>query len=194
MNLSKQIYKITKSLLLKQNKDFFLEQKYDAIKNYYGPICLDIGTGTGQFGKFLALNGHQVNFLDVTDKTKGDIPVQLFDGKNIPLKDKIADTSLLMFVLHHTNNQIEVISEAQRLAKEYIIIGEDTAENMFDSMMGNIHLRTSQWTKAVKSFRSDQEWRQMFQKQGLELVKKVRIERKTHPLYPISRYIYVLKV
>lgn len=174
--------------------DYFLKFKYDLLKKFYGTSCLDIGAGTGRFSKYLKNQGHHVIPVDVVDKSKVDLGFKIYDGKTLPLQDKYVDTSILMFVLHHAQNQLELLNEAIRVTKKYIIIGEDVMENVVDKILGGIHLNTSPWSKAVNSFHTEKDWINIFCLMKLKLVHVVRIPKYIYPVYPVSRSIYVLEV
>ncbi len=179
--------------LFKIRKDFLRKYKYESIKQFYGNICADIGAGTGWFSDYLNKNGHQTIPLDVVDKSESGVKVKVFDGSKIPLLSKSVDTSLFLFVLHHTNSQIQLLREAIRISRKYIIIGEDIVESKLDALLGNIHLNTSPWAKG-NSFRSEIGWLRLFRKLKLKVVKTVRIPCDVYPVYPVTRCIFVLEV
>lgn len=193
---SRKLLEIAYSKMLGQKKDYFLHYKYELIKQYYGTKCLDIGAGNGSYSKFLRGKEHQVTSIDVVDKSdeERNHNIRLFNGQDIPYRDNAFDTSLLMFVLHHTNMQQELMSDCIRVTRNYIIIAEDVIQNKFDALLGSIHLNTSPWDKGNDSFRSHNQWRDFFLKNNLELVETVTISRWAYPVYPVARKIYVLKV
>lgn len=176
------------------NSDYFLRFKYKHLKGFYGKSCLDIGAGTGRFSRYLKRKGHEVIPVDVVDKSTANINIQKFDGTHLPVLDKTVDTSIFMFVLHHAGSQLDLLKDAIRVTRKYIIIGEDVMENMFDKVMGSIHLNTSPWSKAVDSFHTEKDWINIFCSLKLKLVQVVRIPRGVYPVYPVSRTIYVLEV
>jgi SAM-dependent methyltransferase len=177
-----------------KRKDYFIQFKYENIKSYYGKKCLDIGAGTGYFSYFLKNKGFEITPIDIVDKSTFDVQIQKFDGKKLPFPDKSFDTSVFMFVLHHTDNQIELLKEAIRVTKNHLIIGEDIIESRFDSIMGNIHLNTSPWTKGNDSFHSEKIWFGIFAKLQLKVAEIVKIPRSVYPVYPVSRRIFILEM
>lgn len=175
--------------------DFFLNYKYLFLRKYYRKKCLDIGSGTGRFAKYLLDMGHQVKALDIVDKSEfAELGLTLFDGKTIPFEDHAFETSTVMFVLHHTDNQDQLIEECKRVTTKYIIIGEDVIQNDLDKVLGNIHLGTSPWSKSKNGFRTKDEWMAFFQKHQLSLINSISIPRSVYPIYPVFREIFVLKV
>ena len=181
------------SKLKGEKKDFFLDYKYDAIKEYHGSRCLDVGAGTGRFANYLHQNGHHVQLIDIVDMCEfPDLDFASFNGKEIGFEDNSFDTILLMFVLHHTDYQDQLIEECRRVTSRYIIIAEDVIQNKFDLLMGNIHLGTSPWSRSKNGFRTDQEWNEFFASKNLTVVDEVTIARNIYPVYPVFRKIYVL--
>ncbi len=155
--------------------------------------CLDIGAGYGHFSQFLYENNHDVISIDVTNKFQYNNDFRLFNGKQIPLENEEVNTSIFMFVLHHTNDQIELLKEACRVTKDHIIIGEDIMNTSFDRIFGNIHLNTSPWAKSKNLFHSNEEWDKIFKSLNLKIIKTIKIPRSTYPIYPVNRNIFVLK-
>ena len=188
-------FQILFNKLRKKKIDFFLHYKYSQIREYYGRKCLDIGSGTGRFSKFLKQMGHRVRSIDVVDKSEfKDLRTTVFDGKFIPFGNKVFETSILMFVLHHTDHAIELLKECIRVTSKRIIIGEDIMITECDRIYGNVHLGTSPWSKSRNGFKTDIGWRSLFTKLNLKIVETVEIPRSVYPVYPVLRKIYVLEV
>lgn len=190
------LFRIILQKLKGQKKDYFLDYKYFRIKRFYGEKCLDVGAGMGSFSNYLRNKNHNVSSIDVVDlSSKNDENnIKLFDGKAIPYEAKNFDTSMLMFVLHHTNHQDQLIKDCIRVTKDFLIIGEDIIQNKFDAVFGNIHLNSSPWAKGNDSFKTHAKWLEFFAKHNLELVNTITIPRFVYPVYPVSRNIYVLKI
>ncbi len=189
-----KVLRIILNKLRKQKIDFFLPYKYSKIKEYYGKYCLDIGSGTGRFSKYLKKMGHRVRSIDVVDKSEVDLKTTVFDGKFIPFGNKMFDTSILMFVLHHTDNVKELLKECVRVTKKRIIIGEDVMECFVDRILGNIHLGTSPWSRSKNGFNTDEGWQLLFCQNNLKLLETITISRCEYPVYPVQRKIYVLEI
>lgn len=188
-----KVVDILTSSLSGHKRDYFLYHKYELIQQYYGSACLDVGSGNGDFSKFLRNRNHQVTSIDVVDQSRHN-PTYLFNGKDVPFDDDSFDTSLLMFVLHHTDFQQELLKDLIRVTKDHIIIAEDIICNGFDRMLGAIHLNSSPWVKGNDSFKTHDGWLAVFKDLELEVVNTVNITRWTYPVYPVVRNIYILKV
>jgi len=182
-----------KHKILGTNTDFFLDYKFSKIQNHFGQSCLDVGTGTGRFAQYLINQGKEVTAIDVVNKVESDIAFHLFNGYEIPLASQSVDTTLVFFVLHHTDYQEQLLKECKRVSRKTIIIGEDVIENKFDRIMGRIHLGTSPWSTSETGFRTDSEWKTLFYELELKLIDTVIIPRNIYPIYPVTRRIYVLQ-
>lgn len=95
---------------------------------------LDLGCGSGEISKALIEFGYTVSSIDVVDKAKVDgVKVLVYDGVNIPFKDKEFDVVLLITVLHHVKDFDKLLVEASRVANKVILV-EDVYENWWDKV------------------------------------------------------------
>lgn len=101
-----------------------------------GDRVLDIGAGGGWVGKRISIAREAaVTLLDVKDMNRTDLPMQLYDGKNMPFPDASFDDSLLSFVLHHCEDPTQVLRETIRVTKKRIVIFEDTFHTLFEKFL-----------------------------------------------------------
>jgi SAM-dependent methyltransferase len=94
---------------------------------------LDIGSGDGLLGCMLKKRGTglKVQGIDVLPRDKSFIPVLLFDGVTIPYPDKSFDFALLVDVLHHTDDPMLLLWEADRVARRGFIIKDHVTSGVF---------------------------------------------------------------
>ncbi|MBS3167953.1 class I SAM-dependent methyltransferase [Candidatus Woesearchaeota archaeon] len=96
---------------------------FNQIKNFIqGHQILDLGCGDGKVGELIAKsNSRQVILADVYRNgniSNLELPFVLINQKGkIPFYDNMFDTTLLLTVLHHSDNPVEVIKEAVRVTK-----------------------------------------------------------------------------
>lgn len=99
---------------------------------------LDIGSGSGNNAEALAaLVKADFTLIDVVDWNISDLPFMLFDGENIPFKDKEFDIAFLLDVLHHSENEEALIKEAMRVVKKVVVL-EEVHENKYMDIWANI--------------------------------------------------------
>ncbi|MEM9821606.1 MAG: class I SAM-dependent methyltransferase [Bacteroidota bacterium] len=132
---------------------------------------LDIGAGNGLLANQLIKQGYQVTPVDVANLAIPEsIKVVVYDGKKLPFDHQSHDTGLLLTVLHHTQNPVEVLKEVARVVKKVIII-EDVYRNSVQkyltfAMDTLVNFGHSQMTYQN---RSTEEWKAIFRELGLEL-------------------------
>ena len=154
-----------------------------------GSSMLDVGTGDGQIAKMIGAQqtGTVVRGIDIMLREKTHIPVELFDGKVIPVADDGVDVVTFVDVLHHTDDPSILIREASRACKRCVIIKDHLAENRFDHLV----LRLMDWVGNAPhgvvlpyNYASRAQWMDWFAKAGL----KVESFQTDIPLYrfPLS--------
>ena len=91
-----------------------------------GPCVVDGGCGDGQVGHALKERGFQVSLVDVMNYLAPpvDLPVTLYAGYGpLPTDIPTADTTLLLTVLHHADDPLEVFNRfAERTRGRIVII------------------------------------------------------------------------
>ena len=138
----------------------------DLIKPMLGESkkILDLGCGSGEVSKALLDSGYLVTSVDVVDKVKVEgVKVLVYDGVNIPFRDKEFDVVLLITVLHHVKDHDKLLIEASRAAKKVIVV-EDVYENWWDKV--NIWFWDSvlnlEFFGHPHQNRDDQDWKKVF--------------------------------
>lgn len=186
-------YPLLRLLSLTPKRDLFFKEKFDCIREHYGPTCIDVGSGGGEFAHALRDRGHDVTPLEIAGHTVRDTGATLFDGRTIPFADRSFDTATCMFVLHHATDQAQLLRELGRVARQTIIIGEDLPENPLDKVIGAFHLWSTDWGRSPSGFHTDAGWRAIFARLGWTLVHTQSIPRTRHIVSPITRCVYVLR-
>jgi ubiquinone/menaquinone biosynthesis C-methylase UbiE len=183
--LFKKFYEMAAERMVSEIEDFIKE----------GDKILDLGCGSGILTKKLKekLN---VNILgiDVADKRIEKIPFQKFDGRKIPFEDNFFDTVLISFVLHHTQDPIEMLKEAKRITKQ-IIIFEDLPENILGKIRCYLHLYSWRFlfknTNLNFNFFNEKEWEETFKNLNLKLIEKRNFIHPFWFLDPVKKKIFV---
>jgi len=118
---------------------------------------LDLGSSDGrlvaQIQKELATQEKSIQFTgcDIHVQPKTHIPIVQYDGYRLPFADRTFDCVLIVDVLHHTDNPLQVLQEAKRVSSRYILIkdhywnsSKDFSRLKFADYIGNkpygIHL------------------------------------------------------
>ena len=158
-----------------------------------GVPILDIGAGHGGLCKALRADGFDVTPLDIQNLSFfPDVVPILYDGRQLPFPDKAFDTSLMITMLHHTPDPVQLITEACRVTRRRLVIMEDIYSNpiqkeltFFTDSLVNLEFEGHPHTN-----KTDAEWLAEFQKMGLKLV--FREDFRT--LLFFRQVIYVLEL
>ncbi|MEI7578457.1 MAG: class I SAM-dependent methyltransferase [bacterium] len=126
---------------------------------------LDIGSGPGAITLALRNQGFAVTPVDVASfhGPRLSEPI-IYDGSHLPFADQQFETAMLLMVMHHTPDPEIVFHEAARVAKNLLII-ETSFLNPFHKFITVLAdtLANLQFRANWQSYRSDCEWRKLFQ-------------------------------
>ncbi|MCK0146100.1 class I SAM-dependent methyltransferase [Arenibacter sp. F26102] len=135
---------------------------------------LDIGCGDGTISKLILDKKKNITIegLDVFSRESCAIPFKIFDGKTIPHANNEFDATLFVDVLHHTTNIKELIVEASRVSRKYIIIKDHHYNNALDFGI----LKFMDWignaphgVKVIYNFKNLDFWKATFNDLGIEI-------------------------
>jgi ubiquinone/menaquinone biosynthesis C-methylase UbiE len=150
-----------------------------------GSKVLDIGCGDGRISAQVAERGEGVSVagIDVLLRPHCHIPVTQFDGSHIPFPDASFDVVMFVDVLHHTNDPVALLSEAQRVTRKYVVL----KDHFRTGSIGNLTLRAMDWFGNAHhnvvlpyNYLSEPEWDEAYKLSGLTLL---QLRRKLD-LYP----------
>ena len=142
-----------------------------------GSHVLDLGAGEGFVGEAIQHDtGAQVSLTDVVDFNQTELPLTIYDGRRLPFGSAAFDLTVIVFVLHHTEDAEQVLREAMRVTDGPIVILESVYESpwqhrLLDKLdrLAN-GLRSGGKMAAQEEhlhFRTDAEWRAAFERLGL---------------------------
>jgi SAM-dependent methyltransferase len=141
---------------------------------------LDVGCGTGRIARLLAARNPQLRIegLDVLAQPRAEIPVTVFDGARIPLEAGTVDAVILVDVLHHTEQQAQLVREALRVSRGPVVIKDHLCETRWDrailafmDWVGNRSLGIA----SVYRYRSREQWRCLFGQVGVGLYETIPV-------------------
>ncbi len=89
-----------------------------------GTRVVDVGCGDGVLAALIATRapGVRMEGYDVLVRRRQAIPIHKFDGRHLPLADGSADIVMMVDVLHHAADPMELLREARRVASQAVII------------------------------------------------------------------------
>ena len=135
-------------------------------------LILDIGPASCTVTEVLIDQGLCVFPLDVENYSIVDtILPTLYDGDRMPFKDDQFDTSLILFVLHHTPDPAKVLAEAKRVSKKIIILEDIVTSPFHKSLTAALDsLMNLEFYDQPHTNKSDKEWRTIFENLGIRLL------------------------
>jgi SAM-dependent methyltransferase len=159
----------------------------DALAPYIpdGASVLDVGCGDGTVAALLKQSrpGLTIEGVEISPRPTCHIPCQGFDGSHLPFPDQAFDGCLLVDVLHHTTDVTQLLREAARVARTFVLIKDHASENSLD----HVTLRFMDWignrphgVELPYNYQSFRQWQGHFAACGLHAAKfSVDV-----PLYP----------
>lgn len=137
-----------------------------------GGYILDIGSASCTVTEKVRSLNFNVVPLDVQNYSivEGLSPT-LYDGDRMPFKDNQFDTSLILFVLHHTHDPEKILTEAMRVSKK-IIVFEDIVLSPIHKMITSTAdmLINLEFFNQPHTNKSDSEWLALFHNLDLKLL------------------------
>lgn len=133
---------------------------------------LDVGCGDGSIAKAVMSRKPGLGFrgIDVLIRPVTHIPVELFDGKTIPVTDKSVDWVTIVDVLHHTDDPGSLVAEAVRVARQGVVI----KDHLREGFGAYSTLRVMDWVgnkghdvRLPYNYLSRAEWREIFTATGI---------------------------
>jgi len=97
-----------------------------------GSKLLDVGCGDGEIDHSI-LAGRpdlEVEGIDVLVRPEARIPVNPFDGLKIPHPDSSFDVVLFVDVLHHCDDATELLREAKRVSRRWVVIKDHRLDGL----------------------------------------------------------------
>ena len=151
---------------------------------------LDIGCGNARLAYALKENGYKIALLDIENLSEfPDFCPLVYKGEIMPFEDKKFDKTLLISVLHHTQNPISVLKEAKRISHKIIII-EDIYRNIWQQYLTYAMdtLVNFGFSSMTYQNRNDAEWKNIF----FHLSLKIEAESEQRVLFFFRQKTYFL--
>jgi len=95
-----------------------------------GASVLDVGSGDGLLASVVLARRPDLTWsvVDTLERPKTYVPVQLFDGRQLPFEDKQYDFVCFLDVLHHAADPMVLLSEGIRVARSALVINDHLRE------------------------------------------------------------------
>jgi SAM-dependent methyltransferase len=147
---------------------------------------VDVGCGDGRIISFLAARLPQIQFrgFEVPPLRRSlAAPVEVFNGRKIPLPDRSVDAVILVDVLHHADDPFALLAEACRVAKSLIIIKDHRISKPGATSILRMMDWVGNWAHDVKMphhYWTESQWREAWHSLGLK-VSSYETELRLYP-------------
>ncbi len=134
---------------------------------------LDVGCGDGLISALLSVKRPDliIQGIDVLRRDRAHIPVEIFNGQEIPFSDGSFDFLLFSDVLHHTADPTILLREARRVASQGVIIKDHYRKGL----AAHARLRFMDWVGNARfgvalpyNYWSEEQWNVIWQQIGLQ--------------------------
>ncbi len=152
-----------------------------------GQSVLDVGAGEGYVGEKLGQRlGVQVRLVDILDRNRTTLPLDIYEGRRLPYASGAFDASLLVFVLHHAEHADELLRETLRVSRRVVILESTYVSKWELALLRRLdrlanRLRSEdamgEQGKETLRFRTHAEWLACFQEAGAHVVHAQRTRR-----------------
>jgi ubiquinone/menaquinone biosynthesis C-methylase UbiE len=162
-----------------------------------GSEVLDVGCGNGFIAHHLsAMLGTRASGIDLGANAAAPIDYRQYDGAGLSAPDKSFDVVLLCYVLHHAQDVSVVLDEVRRVLREggLAVIYEDMPLSFWDKGVCRLHNQQWRGRTGPCTFRSDEEWRALFDSMGFEIVNARSLSRWRNLTHPVSRRFYLVRL
>lgn len=177
-------------------KTVFWQRKEIIERINKGSKVLDVGSGNGYLAKAIAEKREaKVTCADVVNHHKTDLPFKLFDGTHLPFKDAVFNFVILSYVLHHCQAQESLLKECARVCRGKILVLEDEPL-LAKSLFAKAHKFVYNFLYNLNGkviYYSSWDWRRIFKRCGLKVVKEEPKWKEEAFLIPMKRSLFVLR-
>jgi ubiquinone/menaquinone biosynthesis C-methylase UbiE len=136
-------------------------KKFD--KFLIGKKVLDVGAGPCYVSSIIKNScGLEVTAIDIADFSKTEIKPVVFDGVKTDFSNDAFDTSVLIFILHHVEEQEALLDEIIRVTGKRLIILEDSPGSKIELIFNIIFDKLWNGLRDIKTplhFKKAEEWK-----------------------------------
>ena len=127
------------------------------------------------------LDSTNFELCDITVAASFKLPVKKIAGTPLDYESNSLISSFFSYILHHAaDNTIQLLRDAHRIARKYVVVTEDPKETQDDYLWAYMHDRGG-------TFRGRKEWRELFSTLGFSVVYEKALDCQPH-----SRHFFLL--
>ena len=134
---------------------------------------LSVGCGEGRVESLLQRKrGIDIVGAEVTLYKNQKIQIEMIDGEKLPFPDKSFETTIFVYMLHHTENIDTLLAEARRVTKGTILILDHTYTNPLSKGLLKLYDYGANIFSGMPipfNFLKIREWKSLFKKFNLDV-------------------------
>ena len=158
---------------------------------------LDCGCGTMYIANLIRQSSEsKIIGTDIINFNETDLEMCISLGEYLPFASKSVDVVMLIFVLHHSTDSIQILEECIRVARHRVIIFEDVYETPFQLKMLKMVDCGNRFISADMplpfNFKTVSEWKNIFEELGTKLISAETI--LPFPFLPSNHKGFILDV
>ncbi len=183
------------------DEKIFFPYRYQQLTEMLSPhlkevgTVLDVGSSCGRLARRLADKTRcSIVGVDVCLQPNAYIDVHHYDGQHLPFHDSTFECVMMVDMLHHVDHIEQVLSEARRVSRRYLLIKDHYWENRFD-LLG---LRVSDYIGNAPygvplpyNYLRLEAWQTTFERLNLTVASCQTW--KYHPLDPCDHVVFILQ-
>lgn len=184
------------------DEQFLYPMRYSYLVNYLSPYLkdsmkvLDVGASCGRLANRLSKKLPETRFMGVDPyvQPKSFIPVKQSNGTQIPYPDNSFDCVMIIDVLHHDKNSLNILKEARRVSKKYVLIKDHFWKNKFDFYMLKMTdylINKPYGIPLPYNFFTLSDWKDLIEQSNLKIIKSQRF--RYNLLNTSKHVIYLLE-
>lgn len=104
------------------------------LRRFAAARVLDVGCGLGRVTTRLQREfpGFDFKGIDTVVQSEAAIPVERYDGVELPFADRSMDVVMLIDVLHHAADPVRLLRECGRVADSLVLVKDHVCESRYD--------------------------------------------------------------
>lgn len=190
-------------LLKYLDEKFFFPIRRETITSLLSPYfslgsnkkILDVGSSNGRIAKMLQdeVGGEFVG-VDILVQPETYIPIKEYDGRNLPFPDNSFDYVMLVDVLHHVEDQPNLLREMKRVSRQYILIKDHYWNNRLDFLILKIadYIGNKPYgVKILYKYWQMADWHRAFTESDLHIIKEKKLRLVSAD--PVKQIVFLLE-
>ncbi len=160
---------------------FIHQRRIDVLANHFAQLIgknatvLDVGCGDGKLAGLIGERRSDLSIrgIEVLVRNDSAIPIEAFDGEQIPFAPDSFDAVIMIDVLHHTLSPDQLLREATRVARRQVILKDHYLQGFAAhrtlAMMDHVG-NARHGVEIPCNYLTPEQWDELYQNAGLQMI------------------------